>query len=189
MHTFIDYLIDESKWFTVSVCLSFVVSVSFMLRPGHSFWGIRVPVAMNLITGITIGFMGFGHLMAVGYKHLTRTLQGSPLLLYTIGISLVTPSFWLVFHGINTLKKGLEDKKKSVGLNLWTIVALLVLGIPNIPLAFPAILNVFYNLSKGRHLKMIILVLFCIVFLGLLIGSVSFFMSGQTFEQFRGLNE
>ena len=41
---------------------------------------------MNLFVGVTLVVMGIGHLLAVTTKLLQGTLNGSPALLYLIGV-------------------------------------------------------------------------------------------------------
>ncbi len=82
------FIVDESKWLTMSMGLAFL-AVAFQLHrhrrsdfsPRH-----RVLAAMNLFFGVTIGTMALGHLLAVTTKLAMGTLEGSLPIFYGIGI-------------------------------------------------------------------------------------------------------
>ena len=71
-------------------------------------------------------------------------------------------------------------------LNAWLAITLLLLGLPNLPLTIPAILNVAYDRHAGRPLGWVIVGLAGVFNVALLIGALLFMASGQSFEQFGG---
>ena len=89
-------IVDESKWFPVSMGCAFLAVTILLYRRRHSDFPVRrrVLAAMNLFFGCTIGTMAFGHLLAVTTKLALGTLEGAVLVFYAIGVALAVPS-WL----------------------------------------------------------------------------------------------
>ncbi len=71
-------------------------------------------------------------------------------------------------------------------LNAWLAGTLLVLGIHNLPLAAPAFFNIGYHLHCRPTVGWAIVALAVVANAGLFVGSLMFFASGQSFEQFSG---
>ena len=142
---------------------------------------------MNLFFGVTIGTMAFGHLLAVTTKLVLGTLEGSLPLFYAIGIALALPSWWLIHHARRIATVAGADDVRTLVLNAWLALTLLALGFQNIPLAAPAIFNVGYQMSPHRRLSWVIVGVAVLVNVGLFVGSVVFFASGQSFEDFSGM--
>lgn len=182
-------ILDESKWLTLSMgCALAVVTLLLLLRrrpelPARD----RIQAAMNLFFGITIGTMALGHLLAVSAKLLTGALEGSIPVFYLIGIVLAVPAWWLVVHTRQALAKGDDRGPGTLVLNAWLAITLLALGVYNLPLAAPAFLNIAYRQHSGRALGWAIVGMAVAVNLGLFIGSLIFLLSGQSFEQFKGV--
>ena len=81
-----------------------------------------------------------------------------------------------------------EDRGRgTLGLNSWLVLTLLALGIHNLPLAAPGFFNIGYHLHSGRVVGWAIVGLAVVANVGLFIASVVFLASGQSFEQFRGI--
>jgi hypothetical protein len=188
-NSILNLLLDESKWLAFSLCLAFVcVSIiGYAKRDSSICFRYKTIVMMNLMFGITIGIMSFGHLFSVTTKLILGTLEGSIFLLYLIGIILAVPSWWLIYQILSKLNLAINNKTIVI-LNSWTTISLLVLGFINIPLAIPGILNVGYCFNKHRRLDYIIVGLTIIIYLFLLVGSIIFFISGKSFEQVQGIN-
>jgi hypothetical protein len=106
---------------------------------------------------------------------------------YAIGIALAVPSWWLVVHTRRILASG-EHGRATLALNAWMAVTLLALGIPNLPLAVPALFNIGYHLHSRRMAGWVLVCMAVVVNLGLFVGSLIFLASGQSFEQFRGID-
>ena len=135
----------------------------------------RVMAAMNLFVGMTLLVMGSGHLLAVATHHGRDGLNGSPALLYLIGIAIVMPSALLVRHAART----------AAILNGWIAATLVILGLINLPLAIPPVLNIAYGRTRGRAGKAVAAA-FIVVNLALFAGGLLFMMSGaRTFEEFQ----
>ena len=176
-------IVDESKWLPASMTLA-ALALAVLLRRATRPVGRRlVLTAMNLFFAVTIGTMAFGHLLAVTVKLALGELEGGLALLYLIGIALAVPSWWLV------RRSGDERERVTLGLNAWTAATLLLLGPHNLPLALPGLLNVGYHLQARRALGWTIVGGAFVVNVGLFVGSLVFLASGQTFEQFRGLEQ
>jgi hypothetical protein len=182
-------IVDEGKWLTAAMCLACLVVTILLYR--HRRAGLpsrqRVMAAMNLFFGVTIGTMAFGHLLAVTTKLALGTLQGSSPAFYAIGIVLAVPSFWLVRRTLPSFASEEAAARTTVSLNAWLAVTLLALGLHNLPLAVPALFNIGYRLHSGRVAGWVILGMAVVVDLGLFIGSLVFLASGQSFEQFSGI--
>jgi hypothetical protein len=64
---------------------------------------------------------------------------------------------------------------------------LLAFGLHNWPLAVPAALDVAYSLHSKRAVGWTIVTAMVVANVALFIGSLVFFLSGQNFEQFKGM--
>jgi hypothetical protein len=182
-------IVDESKWLTTSLSVALLAVIVLLYRYRHSHLSVRLRVqaAMNLFFGVTIGTMAFGHLLAVTTKLATGTLEGSRLRFYLIGAALAIPSWWLIYHTRVLLASDKDHGRATLGLNAWLAITLLALGLHNLPLAVPGFLNIGYHLHSRRLVGWAIIGIAVAVNVGLFIGSVIFLASGQSFEQFRGI--
>jgi uncharacterized protein (TIGR02246 family) len=147
----------------------------------------RAMAAMSLFFGATIAIMALGHLAAVTTKLALGMLQGSRLLLYAIGIALALPAGWLVQHALRLFSSEEDRGARSLVLNAWLAATLLALGVHNLPLAVPGLLNVGYRLLAASLARSVIVGLSVVANLGLFAGSLLFLASGQSFEQFTGI--
>ena len=180
-------IVDEGKWLTASMGIG-LLAVSMLIysyRLSDVPLRRRVLAAMNLFFGVMIGMMAFGHLLAVTTKLVLGTLEGPVLLFYVIGIVLAVPSWWIIHHTKSILTT--NNKQKTLVLNAWLAITLLALGIHNLPLAAPAFLNIGYQLHSHRAVGWAIVSVAILINVGLFIGSLIFLMSGQSFEQFSGI--
>jgi len=182
-------IVDESKWLTASMGFALLATTILLYRHRRSDIPARrrVLAAMNLFFGVTIGTMAFGHLLAVTTKLALGTLVGSILLFYVIGTVLAVPSWWLIHQTRRVLASDEDHGRTALVLNAWLAITLLVLGVHNLPLAAPALLNIGYHLHSRRMVGWAILGMAVVINVGLFIGSLIFLASGQSFEQFRGL--
>lgn len=181
-------ILDEGKWLTASLALALLAVTILLSRQRRSGLSARRRVAagMNLFVGVTIGNMAFGHLLAVTTKLVLGTLPGSVVLLYAIGVALAAPSWWLILHTRRLLADD-EPRRATLVLNAWLAATLVALGVHNLPLAAPALLNIGYELHSRRVVGWAIVSAAVAVNAGLFVGSLIFLASGQTFEQFRGM--
>lgn len=185
---FIALILAEEKWLTWSIALG-AMAVAILLyreRRGNHSARRRIAAAMSLFFGVTIGTMAFGHLLAVTTKLALGTLEGSLIRFYAIGVVLAVPSWWLIGHSLTRLR-GPETSRMTIILNASLVLALLALGLQNIPLAVPALFNIVYQQHSRPVVGWTVLGVAVLVHAGLLIGSLIFLASGQSFEQFRGV--
>lgn len=182
-------IVDESKWLTVSMGFAFLAVTILLYLHRHSDFPARrrILASMNLFFGVMIGTMAFGHLLAVTTKLVAGTLEGSLLVFYVIGIVLAIPSSWLIYHTRRVLASDDAHGRATLALNAWLAITLMALGIHNLPLAAPALFNIGYHLNTRRAVGWAIVSLAVIINVGLFIGSLIFLASGQSFEQFRGI--
>lgn len=180
-------VVDESKWLTVSMALALAAVAVLAHRHRRSTLPARprTLAAMNLFFGVTIGTMAVGHLLAVTVKLANGTLEGPPPLFYFIGIAVGLPSWWVAFHTRALLRPGEDHGRATVGLNAWLAATLVLMGPHNLPLAAPGLLNVAYHLHARRLVGLAILGASILVNAGLFVGSMVFFASGRSFEEFR----
>jgi hypothetical protein len=135
-----------------------------------------------------VGTMAFGHLAAVTTKLALGTLVGSRLALYTIGIALALPSWWLTAHTMRTASgPGPSPGSTAVRLIVWTAATLLLLGLHNLPLAAPGLFALAYRAHARPVVGWAVVGLATVTTAALFVGSLVFMASGQTFEQLRGL--
>ena len=185
----ITLILDEGKWLTVSLGFALLSVTALLYWQRHSAIPTRgkILASMNLLFGITIGTMAFGHLLAVTTKLVVNTLESPVLAFYGIGAALVIPSWWLIYHTWQVLVADKFHGRATLILNAWLAVTLLALGAHNLPLAAPGLLNIGYYLHSGRVVGWAIVGLAVVVNVGLFMASLVFLASGQSFEQFRGI--
>ncbi len=181
-------MLDEGKWLFASMLLSLVVVAWAIARhrrvlPARS----QILLAMNVFWGCTIGTMAFGHLLAVTIKLMQGTLRGSWLLLYPLGLVLAIPAWWLAVRAARYVREEDRFGKRLALLNAGLGISLLALGLPNLPLALPATWNLAYQFHTRRAVGWTIVTVAVAANVALLVGSFVFLASGQTFEQFQGL--
>ena len=182
-------IVDESKWLTASMAVALLAATALMIRQRRSALAVRrrVLAAMNLFFGVMIGVMAFGHLLAVTTKLARGTLDGPILVFYLIGLVLAAPSWWLIVHTRKLLAPNERPGPATLALNGAVAVTLLGLGVHNLPLAAPAFFNIGYQLHSRRVVGWAIVGLAIVANAVLFVGSLVFLMSGQSFEQFRGM--
>ena len=189
MEQLVALVVDESKWLTMSMGLALLSVIALLYRHPHS--GLpsrhRLLAAMNLSFGITIGTMAFGHLLAVTTKLALRTLEGPVAVLYFIGIALAVPSWWLTYRTRAELASGDNQGRATLALNAWLAMTLVAFGVHNLPLAAQGFLNIAYQLHSRRVAGWAIVGIAAVVNVGLFVGSLIFLASGQSFEQFSGM--
>jgi hypothetical protein len=137
-------ILDDGKWPAAAMGLALLAITFLLYRHRHA--GLparrRVLAAMNLFIGVTIATMALGHFLAVTTKLALGTLGGSILVLYPIGIVLAVPSVWLIQHARALFASNEDRGQTTVVLNAWLAITLMALGLPNLPLAAPAVLNI-----------------------------------------------
>jgi hypothetical protein len=182
-------IVDESKWLAASMGFATVAVAIILYGYRHSSPPMRraVLAAMNLFFGVTIGTMAFGHLLAVTTKLALGTLEGSVPAFYVIGIALAAPS-WLLIHHTRKVLASDDHGRATLVFNAWLAITLLAMGVHNLPLAAAAFLNIGYHLHSRRVVGWAIVGTAVIVNVGLFIGSLIFLSSGQSFEQFGGID-
>ncbi len=163
------FIVGEGNWLPIAMIVA-AVAAWLARRRGRL-------AAMNLFVGVTLLVMGSGHLLAVTTKWQQGTLAGSPALLYLIGVVIVVPSLFLVRHA---------NGSRAGTWNGWMAATLIALGLVNIPLAIPALLNIAYCRHRRPLTGQLILGAWLLVTAGLFTGGMLFMLSGaRTFEEFQ----
>jgi len=182
-------IVDESKWLTASLGVAFLAVALMTIRSRSAVAGRQQALAaMSLFFALTVGTMAFGHLLAVSVKLVLGTLEGSTANHYLIGVALAVPSWWLVEHTPQLLAPGgPRQTATTLRLHVWVVATLLVMGLHNLPLAAPGLVTIAYAMQSRRVVSWVLAGLFVAINLVLFIGSLVFLASGQTFEQFRGI--
>ena len=181
-------IVDESKWLTASLAVALLAVVLMTIRRRPDVSGRQQALAaMSLFFALTVGMMAFGHLLAVSVKLALGTLEGSIAPFYAIGVALAVPSWWLVAHTPQVLTADVSPPTTTITLNAWVVATLLVMGLHNLPLAVPGLLTIAYASQSRRAVGWVLVGLFVAITLSLFVGSLVFLASGQSFEQFRGI--
>jgi hypothetical protein len=180
-------IVNEGNWLPASMSLAFLATAILLYRNRDLPVQVRVLAAMHLLFGATIGTMALGHLLAVTTKLALGTLEGSLPVLYGIGIVLALPAGWIIHHTRTLLRAGQQRSQRTLLLNAWLAITLLLLGLPNLPLTIPGILNIAYDRHASRTVGWAIVGLVAVFNVALLIGALIFMASGQSFEQFSGM--
>jgi len=179
--------VTESRWIFPSVLLALLVSA---VRLGQA--RLRDPGciagAMCLFAGLFIATSAFGHVLAVTLKLFGGTLEGSVAPLYIIGFVLGIPAVLVVVHGWRLTRGEGDSGRRVVVLNGLLVLALLVTGPRNLPLAVPALLTAAYARHRRPAVGWSIVASACLVCALLLVGSFLFFRSGGSFEDFAGMD-
>jgi hypothetical protein len=183
----VSLVVNESNWLSVSMGLATLVVTMLLYAYRNTDLPVRrrVLAAMNLLFGVTIGTMAFGHLLAITVKLALGTLDGPIPLFYVIGAALAVPSWWLLFH-TRAILASERPGQATLVLNAWLAITLLSLGIHNLPLAAAGLLNIAYHMHSRPAVGWAIVGVAIVVTLGLFVGSLIFMASGQSFEQFAG---
>jgi hypothetical protein len=186
---FLSIALNEGKWLAASMTLaaSTVSAMAWRIRHSEMQPRSRTSALMDLFFGITMGTMAFGHLFAVTLKIALGTLEGPVIGLYALGIALALPSWLLLFGAMRRLIWPREHVSTTTALNAWLAGTLLILGLHNLPLAAPGILNIGYQLHSKRLVGWAFVTLAVVLNTALFIAAVIFAASGQSFEQFSGM--
>jgi hypothetical protein len=170
-------IVGEGNWLPIAMAIALTTVIAVWVRHADANARDRTQEAMNLFVGVTLLVMGIGHLLAVTTKLLHGTLNGSPALLYAIGVAIVIPSALIILNA---------NRAQAAALNGWMAATLVLLGLINIPLAIPALLNIAYRRHSRARTGLAVVVAFVLVSLGLFTGGMLFMLSGaRTFEEFR----
>ena len=185
-----ELILTEQYWMPAAMAVAFIAVAARVRADRHTAsTRLRSFRALTLFYGVMIGIMGSGHLIAVSLKAAQGTLQGSPWFLYTLGLSLAVPAWWLAAEA---LRAGLEDPhslRRTVGINTWLGLGLMVFGPHNWPIAAPAALNIAYRFQSHRAIGMTIVIVAGVGYAALFAGALMFMASGQTFEELQGIAE
>ena len=183
-----EIILTEGNWMPAAMAIAFIaVAAGLRADQNTASTKLRILRALTLFYGVMIGIMASGHLIAVSIKAAHGTLQGSPWFLYTLGLSLAVPAWWLAAEARSG---GLEDPgglRRTVGLNGWLGVALMAIGPHNWPIAAPAALNIAYRFQNRRAVGMAIMIVAGVGYVALFAGALAFMTSGQTFGELQGM--
>jgi len=180
---------NEGLWLTLSMSLAAVAIAAlwYTHRGPACTVADRVTAAMNLGAGVMVGTMAFGHLLAVIVKLYLGTLrEGSLLVFFAIGMSLLIPSGFVIQH-TGALLAQRATPNQTVMVNGWLAATLLMMGLHNLPLAAPSLFTISHRLRRRPLERWAIVAAASIVMAGLFVASLVFLASGQSFEQFSGL--
>ena len=185
----IGFTLDEGKWLTLSMVLALLGATVLLLRQRHEAVPIRrrILAAMTLFFGVTIGTMASGHLLAVTAKLVQGTLEGPVPVFYAVGVALAVPSWWLACHTRRVLDPDVDHGRATLALNTGLSLTLLALGLHNLPLAAQGFLNIAYHAHSNRVVGWSLVGVAVVANAMLFVASVVFLASGQSFEQFRGI--
>jgi hypothetical protein len=173
------FIVGEGNWLPLAMAIALATVIVTWARHGTLARRDRIQEAMNLFAGVTLLVMGIGHLLAVAAKQIQGTLNGFPALLYLIGAAIVVPSTLIVLNA---------GRAKAIALNFWMAATLIVLGLVNIPLAIPALLNIAYSRHTRAGAGWVIVAVALVINLGLFAGGLMFMLSGaRTFEEFSNM--
>ena len=189
--TIIDAVLHEANWMPLAMLVA-ATTVGIRLRRVPSDARSHIVTllgALSLFYGVMLGTMASGHLLAVTVTAARGSLQGSPWFLYSLGLALAGPAWWLAVTAGGLREADGPKANRLVGLNGWLGLGLMTLGIHNWPLAAPSALNIAYRFHRKPIVGRAIVTVTGLGYLVLFAGAVVFMASGQTFEQFQGLSD
>jgi hypothetical protein len=186
---FLPIVLDEGKWLSASMTLAVGAASAMAWRAHNRGMAARslITALMDLFFAVTIGTMAFGHLLAVTLKVVVGTIEGPVAGLYALGVALALPSWALLVRAVRRFNQPRAQVGSTVVLNAWVAVTLLVLGIHNLVLAAPGALNIGYQLHSSRLVGWAFVILAVALNAALFIAALVFATSGQSFEQFSGM--
>ena len=100
---------------------------------------------------------------------------------------LVLPAAALALRGWRFRGRLDPSPRRAILLNGSLGLAIIVLGPHNAPLAAPALLNILYGVVRQRRVAWAIVGVAVVGYVFLFAGALVFFASGQSFEQFSGM--
>lgn len=184
-------LTNESRWLAAAMLVAALCAVRVFLRLQRGRPRERaLHAALNVLYGVMMGIMGTGHVLGVALYQMEGKLSSPAWLLYPLGVALAVPGWILGARGSHWLReREADDRGGRLALlaNAWLALFLLALGPHNLPLALPGLLNVAFELTSRRRLGWLLLASGITTQAVLFVGSLVFFASGQSFEDFRGL--
>lgn len=178
-------IVGEGNWLPLAMGAAFLAAAGLLysLRGSGTSQRHRILGAMNLFAGVMLLIMGAGHLLAVTVKLLLGTLvRGSPVLFYAIGLLVVVPAWLVVRQTRKIVAHG--DLRSTMWVNLGMALALVVLGLVNLPLAIPNLCSAAYSVHKHRAVGWLIVAIALVASVGLFAGGLVFMASGRSFEEF-----
>src|SRR5687768_12995519 len=110
------FVTGEGNWLPMAMTAALAAGAFLYFRPLPISSGTRIMAVMNLYVGVMLAVMGVGHLMAVTAELAMDALEGSPLLLYPIGLAIVVPALLIVRHTRTLLRPG-DDGATTVTLH------------------------------------------------------------------------
>ena len=179
-------LTNESRWILPSALIA--IATSLAAGRGRTWDRPRIAGAAAVFSGLWIGLLAVGHLVAVTMKLTAGTLAGPRPVLYAIGLALLVPAFWVLRNGLDVLQGRAEPGRQTAFRLLVLAIAILATGPRNLPLAVPSLLSAAYAIHRRRVMGAAIALALVIVIALLVVGAAVFFASGQSFEDFGGLD-
>ena len=154
----LDLLLDGVTWFRAAMVIA-VASVTALAVAGRR--GPRrlaIAASLHLSHACVIGIMGLGHLVAVSIEAARGTLEGSPWVLYPLGLALLVPAA-LIAATVPRLRTAESSARRRLAvLDASILLFLLALG-PSAVLGIPAALNLLHLASARRAVERTVLVL------------------------------
>jgi len=185
----IGLVLDEANWMPFAMVVS-VIAVAVIVRRCRR-QGVpqraSTQCGLDLFYGSMLGIMASGHLLAVTVKGVQGLLEGSPWFLYSFGLALALPAWWLVVAGGRLRSTQGPTRRTPLALNAWLGMMLMALGLQNWPLAVPSVLNIAYRFHVRPATGLALVTVASVGYLVLFGGALVFLASGQTFEQFQGM--
>lgn len=187
MDLLIANLTNESRWIFPSVLLA--LAASTWMGRSRAWDRPRIAGAMTVFSGLLIGLLALGHLFAVTLKAWVGTLSGAAGPLYAIGVVLTVPAALVLREGRGLSRGEREPGRKTATLHGLLILALAVTGPLNLPLAVPSLLAAVYAVHRRAWVGRSAVLGMALVVTLLTMGSARFFASGQSFEDFGGIEQ
>ena len=174
-----EIILTEGNWMPAAMATAFIAVAARLRADWHTASNrLRTFRALTLFYGVMIGFMGSGHLIAVSIKTAQGTLQGSSWFLYTLGLSLAVPAWWLAAEALRAGPEDPRGVRRMVGLNGWLGVALMAIGPHNWPIAAAAALNIAYRFQSHGAAGTAIVIVAGVGYAALFAGALMFMASG-----------
>jgi hypothetical protein len=168
-----DLLLDGVVWFRAAIVIAVAAVIALAVAWSRRGAPRRLVIAasLHLSHACLFGLMGLGHLVAVSIEMARGTLEGSPWLLYPLGLALFVPAALIAATAPRLRTAGPSARRRLAVLDASILLFLTALG-PSAVLGIPAALNLLHLASARRAVERAVLVLSGLFYLAIFAASL-----------------
>jgi len=187
VESILDRITSDSQWLPIAMLVAAALAFRTLARARGRSVGETGLAALGHFHGAMILVMAIGHLVAITILAGRGELVGSAWILYPIGLLVGAPAIYLLHQSSRALDSARYDARRLTAANLWLGITLLVMGLHNIPLALPALVTLAYQRIDRPIPRRALASVAVAGYVALFAGALVFMASGQSFEEFTGM--